>query len=277
MMKVKSALEQGYTLLFKHSPSPQLDAQILLSHALKKNKAFLFTHPQALLSNSEWEQYKHFLDFRAQGIPVAYLTGQQDFWSLTLNVSPATLIPRPETELMVELTLTLLKHVKQTSLLELGTGCGAIALALAVEKPTWQITACDNSQDALAIAKENQIRLNLSKVTFKLSHWFSAFTGQRFNAILANPPYIAQHDPHLPALRHEPQQALISGPEGLDDLTCIIAQSPAYLLPGGLLMLEHGFDQASAVATLMKQAGFKNIQCWRDLQGLERTTTGNIE
>ncbi|CEK09900.1 HemK protein [Legionella hackeliae] len=276
-MEIKQALEQASIQLAQCSSSARLDAEILLAHVLIRNRSYLYAYPEATLTQVQWQSFQRLIARRLEGVPIAYLTGTREFWSLPLKVCEDTLIPRPETELLVELTLTLLADNKQAQILDLGTGSGAIALACASEKPQWKITACDCSPGALQTAEENAARLALSNVYFYHSDWFENITPhQLFDAIVANPPYIATNDPHLVEgdVRFEPQLALVSGEDGLYALKHIIKHSIARLKPGGLLLLEHGFDQKSAVTSMLNEYGYTEIQCWQDWQGNDRVTGG---
>ena len=211
---------------------------------------------------------------RAGGVPVAYLTGSREFWSLPLQVSPAVLVPRPETEVLVEQALALLPREAPCSVLDLGTGSGAIALSFAHERPRWAITAVDISSAALQVAALNAQSLNLSHVEWRLGHWFDPVPQQRFHLIVSNPPYIAAQDPALAALRAEPAAALIAGPTGLEALCAIIAEAPDHLHARGWLALEHGAGQAHDVARLLQQHGFESIRTHLDFSGKPRVTLG---
>jgi release factor glutamine methyltransferase len=207
-------------------------------------------------------------------MPVAYLTGSREFWSLPLKVSPAVLVPRPETELLVEHALAMLPRDEVCSVLDLGTGSGAIALSLAHERSHWAITGVDDSPAALEIAAQNSKDLKLAHVQWRLGHWFDALPGERFHLIVANPPYIAAADPALKALGAEPTAALIAGPTGLEALRAIIAQAPRHLYARGWLALEHGITQAHDVAQLLRQHGFDSIRTYPDFSGRPRITLG---
>lgn len=277
MIDIKSALLQAIAELEAQSSSARLDAEILLAHVLLKTRTYLYTYPDANLTQAQWQTYQRLICQRSQGVPVAYLTGTREFWSLSLKVCEDTLIPRPETELLVELTLTQLADKPQAQILDLGTGSGAIALAFASEHPDWQITACDFSQGALQTAEENAARLGLTNIYFCHSDWFEKIAAQqRFDAIVTNPPYIAVNDPHLAEgdVRFEPSLALVSGEDGLTAIKHIIKHSIARLKPDGLLLLEHGFDQKFAVMSMLNEYGYVQVQCWQDWQGNDRVSGG---
>ncbi|KTD23198.1 peptide chain release factor N(5)-glutamine methyltransferase [Legionella londiniensis] len=279
MIDVKNALQFAIRLLSGTGSSPQLDAEVLLSHVLNMTRAFLYTHPEHALNETQWKQFQCCLKQRQEGMPVSYITGNREFWSLPLKVSPDTLIPRPETELLVELTLKLAGNIPHASLLDLGTGSGAIALALASEKPAWNLLASDASKKALEIACQNAKNLNISNVTFIQSDWFSTIPQQLFDVILSNPPYIADHDPHLlnEEIRFEPRDALAGGADGLEALRHIIASSASFLKVHGWLLLEHGYNQSESVASLLEQHGFQFIQSFQDCQGHYRVTGGQLQ
>lgn len=260
------------------SPTPRLDAELLLAAALGKPRSYLRTWPERELDAEQLGLFRSHLQRRRQGEPVAYILGHQGFWSLDLEVAPHTLIPRPDTELLVESALALLPATPLAAL-DLGTGTGAIALALASERPGWQVTGVDRVEDAVALAERNRQRLQLDNVRFLHSHWFSALAGQRFGLILSNPPYIRADDRHLDQgdVRFEPSSALVAGADGLDDIRAIIQAAPQYLLAGGWLLLEHGFDQAEAVRELLATAGFSEAHSRRDLGGHERISLGRFD
>jgi len=276
MTNVKQALVYGSTSLTQTSPSSRIDAEILLAFMLKTTRTSLYTHPEWLVTPTQWQEYQKLIQQRIEGHPIAYLIGTKEFWSLPFQVSTDTLIPRPETELLIELTLALLGETSHAKILDLGTGTGAIALALAKERPTWEIQAIDMSQPALTIARKNAAALNLPQVRFSQSNWLSDINPQLFNAIITNPPYIAENDPHLEEgdVRFEPRQALISGPKGLNAITEIIFSGINYLQPNGFLLIEHGFCQKEAIADLFKQAGYSKIKHWSDWQGNDRVSGG---
>lgn len=274
-MTIQTALRTAAHQLSDSSTAP-LDAEVLLAYVLQKNRTFLYTHPESSLSRQQIEDYKALIMKRRTGVPVAYLTGQREFWSLSLEVSQATLIPRSETELLVECTLTCLSKKKQALILDLGTGSGAIALALAKERPDCQIIATDLSDSTLCLARNNAKRLQLKNIDFIQSNWFSNLSEHYFDVIVSNPPYLKEHDPHLSEgdVRFEPRLALVSGPEGLDALIHIIKNSMHYLKSGGFLAVEHGADQKQAVTGCFEELGYTYIQSFKDYQRHDRITSG---
>ena len=260
------------------SPTAQLDAELLLAFVLEKPRSYLYTWPDKTVTEAQVAAFMTLLERRQRGEPVAYLLGRQGFWTLDLQVAKHTLIPRADTELLVESALQLADASSTLKVLDLGTGTGALALALASERPLWAVTGVDRIESAVALAQNNQRQLQLANVEFLSSHWFSALTAQRYDLIVSNPPYIADNDPHLQQgdVRFEPLSALVSGPDGLDDIRLIIAQAPSYLTANGWLLLEHGFNQASAVHELLQQAGFIDVSSQRDLSGHQRISLGRL-
>lgn len=253
----------------------RLDAQLLVGAVLQQPRSWLLAHDRDPLPPDAAERISALLQRRAAGEPAAYLLGHKEFFGLTLAVNPEVLVPRPDTETLVNWALEVLALHPTTDapprVLDLGTGSGAIALAVAHTHPAAQVTAVDASEGALRTARLNGERLGLS-VNWRLGSWFEAVAGERFDLILSNPPYIAEHDPHLPDLRFEPRSALTAGADGLDDLRTIIQQAPAHLTPGGWLLLEHGWDQAEAVAQLLRDRGFLGVDHRHDLGGHARCT-----
>lgn len=260
------------------SPTARLDVELLLAAALGKPRSFLHTWPERIVSTEAAQAFAGYLQRRRTGEPVAYILGQQGFWNIDLEVATHTLIPRPETEMLVETALELLPGAIPHRLLDLGTGTGAIALSLAKDRPQWEVMAVDRVPEAVELAERNRRRLHLDNAQVLHSHWFSAVQGQRFDLILSNPPYIAASDPHLVEgdVRFEPSSALVSGTDGLDDLRLIVSQAPAHLESGGWLLLEHGYDQGPAVRDLLSGHGFEQIQTRRDLGDHERITFGRV-
>ncbi len=268
------------------SDSPRLDAEVLLAHSLNKPRSHLLAWPDKVIQPSALQQFNQLIQKRIDGQPISYLTGTREFWSMNLTVTPDVLIPRPETELLVETALARLSDVDSQAA-DLGTGSGAIAIALAKERPNWQITATDQSQAALRIAAANAAQQNLGNIEFRHSDWLESLADKRFDLIISNPPYIAATDPHLDQgdVRFEPDQALASGVDGLDDIKKIIAQSPAHLKPNAWLMLEHGYNQSSAVQKLLEgtpQHNMENCQQYTcieslaDLSGQSRVTVAQL-
>lgn len=252
-----------------------VDARILLRHVLQCPASRLVAYPEAVLDADDWLAFQRHVERREAGEPVAYLIGSREFYGYPMLVTPAVLIPRPETELIVELALAHFASKPHARVLDLGTGSGAIAVALARELPQPDVTAVDRSRDALLVAMANAARLGAS-VSFIVSDWFSNLVGDRFDLIVANPPYVAADDPHLQEgdVRFEPSTALAAGPEGLDDLAHIAAAAPQHLEVGGWLFMEHGYNQASSVRGLLTDAGFSAIASWKDLAGVERVSGG---
>lgn len=259
------------------SDSPQLDCELLLCYTLDVDRTWLRTWPEKEISQPLEAKFRALLEQRVEGQPIAYLIGSRGFWSMDLQVSKDTLIPRPETELLVELALGL-ELPKNSDGLDLGTGTGAIALALASERPDMNFVAVDSQSGAVSLANKNCQALGLANVEIFQSDWFDSvqLTEDQFDLIVSNPPYISATDPHLQQgdVRFEPNTALVSGIDGLDDLKKIIAKSPFYLKPNGWLLLEHGFDQGSAVARLMSEAGFQKVVTHQDYNLIDRVTLG---
>ncbi|MBQ0711849.1 MAG: peptide chain release factor N(5)-glutamine methyltransferase [Porticoccus sp.] len=258
------------------SDTSRLDTEVLLCHVLGKNRTFLYTWPEQLLSTSQQNQFQTLFNRRLKGEPIAHLTGTREFWSLSLNVSSATLIPRPDTELLVELALGL-SLAEQAAVLDLGTGTGAIALALASEKPHWNICAVDAVAEAVALADENRRQLGFDNVRVFQSDWFSELNGQTFDLVISNPPYISASDDHLQQgdVRFEPGSALVADEAGFADLSTIISNANLHLSLGGWLILEHGYEQGDEVRQMMSLAGFSRVATHTDLAGLDRATIGH--
>lgn len=252
-----------------------VDARILLRQVLGCGAAALIVRGGEALAPAQWRRFEDWVARRAAGEPVAYLIGEREFFGRSFKVTPAVLIPRPETELLVELALARCLDSRQPRVLDMGTGSGVLAVTLALELPDASVCAVDRSRPALLVAMANAAQAGAS-VSFVESDWFAGLGAERFDLIVANPPYVAATDPHLEQgdLRFEPRSALAAGPEGLDDLARIIGDAPAYLETGGWLLLEHGYDQASAVRSRLVDAGFVEVATWQDLAGIDRVTGG---
>ena len=259
------------------SESPKRDAEILLEHVTGKARTYLLAFGETPLTAEQQAQLATLLARRKNGEPVAHLVGEREFWSLPLYVSAATLIPRPDTECLVEQALARLPTAP-CRILDLGTGTGAIALALASERPDCEVTAVDVMPDAVALALRNAEHLGIANVTISQSDWFSALDGQRFATIVSNPPYIDAADPHLAEgdVRFEPLTALVAGDQGLADLAHIIREGRQYLQPGGWMLLEHGWTQGEAVRALFREAGYLDVATCRDYGDNERLTLGRL-
>ncbi|OFZ70653.1 MAG: protein-(glutamine-N5) methyltransferase, release factor-specific [Betaproteobacteria bacterium RBG_16_58_11] len=254
-----------------------LEAQVLLGHVLNQARAYLLAHPEAALTDANHTQFEALLTRRERGEPIAYLTGQREFYGLKFLVTPDVLIPRPETELLVELALEHIPHDTPMRILDLGTGSGAIAITLAKLRPQAQITAVDVSPQALAIARQNAARVGTPNIRFVGSNWFSGLDeSSRFDLIVANPPYVAENDPHLSQgdVRYEPIMALTAGAEGLDAIRHIAQASLSFLQVGGRLLFEHGYDQEALSRDLLHSLGYEDIACYPDISGQPRVTDG---
>ncbi len=258
----------------KITESPRLDAEVIIVHALGKNRSFLRAWPDKPLLAGELARIKQLVDLRLIGTPVAHLTGEKEFWSRTFTVSPNVLIPRPETELLIEQGLVIFKTTEAPKILDAGTGSGIIAITLAAEKPSASVVASDISQEALVIAKRNAEKHGLQHINFVRSDWFSEINGGLFDLIISNPPYIAENDPHLQkgGLPFEPKLALLAGPDGFDALEHIAERARDHLNPGGYLLLEHGYQQATGLKQILNQMNYSNIKAYTDLQGHLRVT-----
>ena len=280
---VAETLNLAARALSGHSESPRLDAELLLGKILELPRSGLAARSNEPVARDSARAYASLIDRRLAGAPVAYLTGSREFWSLPLLVTPAVLVPRPETELLVELALEHLPRRRADSpvgqacrILDLGTGSGAIALAIASERPDARVTAVDISAPALEVAMQNSRNLGLTRIDWRLGSWFAPVVGERFDMIVANPPYIAAADPALEALAAEPALALCGGLTGLEALAAIAGGAAAHLREGGRLILEHGSDQAPAVARLLKSHGFTDIRSHSDLSDKPRVTLGIV-
>ncbi|CAN4280453.1 peptide chain release factor N(5)-glutamine methyltransferase [Pseudoxanthomonas sp. LjRoot125] len=254
------------------------EAEQLLLHVIGRDRAWLFAHGDAALADADAAAFEALLARRVAGEPVAYLVGHRGFWTLDLQVSPATLIPRPETERLVELALERLPADRPLRIADLGTGTGAIALSLASERPQAQVVATDFSADALAVARANGVSNAIANVEFRHGSWWAPLQGERFHLVASNPPYIAEGDAHLAQgdLRFEPPTALSSGADGLEAIREIVGDASTHLMPGGWLLLEHGWDQGAAIRALMTAAGFFDVATETDLEQRDRVTLGRV-
>ena len=255
--------------------TPELDAELLLAQALGVSRARLRSHPEEMPPRQAARRFLELIERRGRGEPIAYLIGRKEFWTLELDVGPAVLVPRPETELLVERALALYPR-PHARVADLGTGSGAVALALASARPGWQVTATDISAAALTVARANAARLGLTRVELLQGDWLGGLADRSFNLLLSNPPYIAPDDPALaqPELMHEPRLALVAAQDGFAALRAIIGAAPAHLEPGGWLLLEHGATQSAALAGELVARGFAQVRSHRDLAGRERVTEG---
>jgi release factor glutamine methyltransferase len=268
---IGSALDAAIAVLRAHSDSPQLDAEVLLAYVLQRPRAFVNAHREQPLNDPDLRTYDGLVSRRARAEPIAYLVGTREFWSQTLRVTSAVLVPRPETELAVERCLDLRADLPG-AVAELGTGSGAIALSLASERRQWQLTATDISSAALEVARSNAGRLGITTIEFVQGDWLQPLRGRRFEIIVSNPPYIAEGDPALQALRAEPRVALSCGVDALAAIRDIISGARQCLAPGAWLVLEHGADQALSVAQMLVAAGYAHVRCYTDLSGRDRVT-----
>lgn len=280
-MATVADLLQRHNELSPASDTALLDTELLLCHSLSVDRAWLKTWPDKILSAPDMQRFEHLFRRRLEGEPVAFIIGSQGFWTLDLKVSPHTLIPRPETELLVE-TAMQLELPNNSQVLDLGTGTGAIALALASEYPQWQMTAVDVQASAVELAEQNRLACRLKNVTIYQSDWFAAVANRQpqtlFNLIVSNPPYIEIDDAHLfeGDVRFEPASALVSGTQGLDDLQLVIGQSSGFLAPAGWLLVEHGHAQGLAVRDLFNEAGYVLVETRQDYNQLDRITLGRL-
>jgi len=273
----QSSQQLVHTIGLDHAEA-NLEANLLLQHVLHVNRAWVITHDRDVLNADQQAEFQLLLKRRLDGEPIAYIVGFREFYGLQLKVSPVTLIPRPDTETLVDAALEKIPLDKVSHILDLGTGTGAVALAIAKHRNNCEVTAVDQSSDALSVTLENAQSLKLNNLRLIESNWFSELQGEGFDLIVSNPPYIAQDDEHLKQgdLRFEPISALASGVDGLDDIRKIVQDAPDYLKTNGWLMLEHGFDQAESVATLLKARGFNQIAHAKDIAGRLRVTFGAI-
>lgn len=275
-MKIAELLGKASEQLAPVSDSPRLDAEVLLCHVLQKNRSHLLAWPDKVLDKDQLTAFEKLLAKRIAGTPIAHLTGSREFWSLPFKVTADTLIPRPETELLVEHVLSTYPADTVISLLDLGTGTGAIALAIASERPNWRIIATDISSAALDVARENARQLGINNVEFRQGNWLDCVQDECFDIIVSNPPYIPREDQHLRQgdVRFEPQSALASGEDGLDDIRIIVRDSLDHLTPGGRLLIEHGYDQQQKMLEIFTFFGLQNIIQQQDMANNPRTTSG---
>jgi release factor glutamine methyltransferase len=254
------------------SDSARLDAELLLARAIDMPRSYLFAHPEEPLDELAVERFKEALGRRLAGEPMAYITGVREFWSLQLMVTPATLVPRPESELLVDLALREIPRRAEWNVLDLGTGSGAIAIAIARERPLSRVTATDISAAALDVARQNARQLEIPNVEFLAGDWTGPVSGRRFNVIVSNPPYVRANDPALDALHREPRGALAAGEDGLDAIRILARDCGARLEPGGVLLVEHGAEQRDSVAAVLGAHGWTEVSCHTDYAGLPRVS-----
>lgn len=271
-MRLDAAITDALERLAPTSDSARLDAEILLCQTINMPRSYLFAHPEDELDDLTKDRFEALLQRRVSGEPMSYITGTKEFWSHELLVSPATLVPRPETELLVELALREIPRKAEWQILDLGTGSGAVAISIAAERLLCTVTATDVSPDALAIAAENVRQADLANVICVPGAWAEPVADQQFNIIVSNPPYVREGDEALQNLRHEPLSALASGADGLDDIRILATDCGGILAADGLLMMEHGADQQSDVANILEAAGWVDITCHNDLAGKPRVT-----
>lgn len=261
-----------------HGDEARRESELLLGHALGRDRAWMFAHARDPLDHAARKRFDQLIESRMRGAPVAHLLGSRGFWTLSLRVTGDTLIPRPETELLVEAALARLPDGVPCRVADLGTGTGAIALSLARERPAAQVIATDASEAALEVARWNARENDIANVSFRSGDWCAPLAEERFDLIASNPPYIAEADPHLERgdLRFEPLSALASGADGLDAIRCIVRDAPGHLVAGGWLLLEHGFDQGDAVRALLLASGFVDVETLCDLETRDRVTLGRM-
>lgn len=273
---IKQALKTAQGQLSSTVDSAHLEAEILLASLLERDRTWLHTWPEHILTSEQEATYQQLISRRTQGEPIAHITGTRDFWDMTLSVTKDTLIPRPETERLVELALERIPEDVHWQIADLGTGSGAIALAIARERPRCSVLATDLSPKALAVARDNAQHFGVSNIRFQNSHWFDALSDRHFEMIVSNPPYVHPHDPHLRQgdLRFEPDSALRSSPDGLEDIRHIASAARTHLAPFGWLLLEHGYDQGPAVQSLLTACGYQDVSLYQDLGMNDRVSLG---
>jgi release factor glutamine methyltransferase len=271
-LQISAILADATRRLEEVSDSARLDAELLLARAIDMPRSYLFAHPEEELDALAIERFNEALDRRLAGEPMAYITGTREFWSLELMVTPATLVPRPETELLVDLALREIPRRAEWDILDLGTGSGAIAIAIAKERPMARVTATDTSTEALDVARQNARQLEIPNVEFLAGDWTAPVSGRRFNIIVSNPPYVRADDEALDALHCEPRSALAAGDDGLDAIRILARDCGALLEPGGVLLIEHGAEQRESVAAVLREHGWVEVACHTDYAGLPRVT-----
>jgi len=271
-LRIDTALAEATEALQAASESPRLDAELLLARAIDVPRSYLFAHADDEMDAAAAERFQNAIERRAEGVPLAYITGEKEFWSMMLMVSPATLVPRPETEILVDQALMIIPKDVQLRVLDLGTGSGAIALAIAKERPHCDVLATDISEDALAVARVNARQHAIPNIEFVQGSWTDPVRDQSFDVIVSNPPYILDNDPHLEDLGHEPRLALTSGEDGLNSIRKIAADAGNILNPGGTLLLEHGTEQEEAIAEILAANDWMKVAVVKDLSGLPRVT-----
>jgi len=278
-LSISQVIENSTQRLNPLYDTARIDSEVLVAHALNFSRTQLYTWSDKALSDDECEHIRNLIDRRCEGEPVAYIVGHQEFWSLDFKVTSATLIPRPETEHLVEFSLKNIPIDKVCRIADLGTGSGAIAISIAKERPLIQMIAVDDSEAALNVAIENAQVLGVSNINFKLSNWFDSLKDETFDLIVSNPPYIEEQDKHLSKddVASEPRSALASGEDGLDDIRQIIYQAKDHLKPNAMLVLEHGWNQAAKIRSIFEEQKYVNINSHDDLSGIERLTVGSYE
>ena len=272
-LRICEALDEAVRRLEPVSDSARLDAELLLARALDVQRSYLFAHPEDSMDADAVQRFEAAVAQRVDGMPMAYITGEKEFWSMPLIVSPVTLVPRPETETLVEQALMRIPRKAEWAIADLGTGSGAIALAIARERPLCTVTGTDISEDVLTVAEENARQLSLPNVAFLAGNWTEPVADRQFDIVISNPPYVSRNDPHLVALKHEPVSALEAGEDGLDALREIAASANNILRSGGFLILEHGSEQAGGVTDILTDAGWVDIVTAKDIEGRPRVTT----
>jgi len=274
-LKIRELLDWSSKSLVRSS-SPDIDAWVLLKFVLQADDSWLISNEHAPVGSQDEARIRELIELRKRGVPVAYLTNSRQFWSKDLYVDSRVLVPRPETETLVETVLRIARSFRSPDILELGTGSGAIAVALSSKMPHAKMTATDLSQEVLAVAKINLQRHDCTNVNLEKADWFSGLEGRRFDLICSNPPYVGRNDPHLevPELQHEPQSALVAGKDGLDAIRQIVSAASGYLHSKGWLILEHAYDQAGDIRAMMNNAGFVDVHSEKDLSGHDRVSLG---